>query len=247
MSPDSPSPDGHLPEGGPPPEDRPVPEAPEPRAARGGTSPGRDRSGTGPARGLRARWGRLTASPLFVWTERIVTVGIILWALGRIAPQLSAFTGIGPAVGSAPAFALETLDGDVVGSADLEGKVAVVNFWATWCAPCRLEMPALQGIHERHGDEGVVVLGISTDRGGTGEVRRVMEERGVTYPVGMATSQIRRAFGGITALPTTFIVDRAGVIRHRIFGLFAPPAMNAAVERLLEERPGEGEASPPPR
>jgi hypothetical protein len=64
-------------------------------------------------------------------------------------------------------------------------------------------------------------------------VRPFVAERGVTYPVGVASRELRRAFGGITALPTTFIIDRKGVIRHRVFGFFAPPAMNAAVGRLL--------------
>ncbi|UCC25233.1 MAG: TlpA family protein disulfide reductase [Gemmatimonadales bacterium] len=168
------------------------------------------------------------------WAERALWAGILIFAAVRLGPQLGALTGIGPALGSAPAFSVETLDGAVVTPELLEDRVVVVNFWATWCPPCRLEIPALQKLHEEFGADGLVVVGLSTDVGGTQKVRDFLGERGVTYAVAMATPQIRRAFGGVSALPTTFVLDRDGVIRHRVLGFFAPPAMRAAVRRLME-------------
>ena len=165
---------------------------------------------------------------------------MLAFAVVRLGPQVGAFLGVGPTLGSTPDFTLRTLDGEALAAEDLRGRVAVVNFWATWCPPCRIEIPALQSLHEDYAEEGLVVLGISTDVGGAGAVRPFLEERGVTYPVALADNGVRRAFGGITALPTTFIVDREGVIRHRVFGFFAPPAMRAAVRRLLDEETGEG-------
>jgi thiol-disulfide isomerase/thioredoxin len=132
------------------------------------------------------------------------------------------------------------LDGATLDRDALRGQVAIVNFWATWCPPCRVEIPALQDLHEEFGPEGLVVLGLSTDAGGVGAVTTFLAERGVTYPVAMADAMTRNAFGGVTALPTTFILDRDGVIRHRVFGFCAPPAMRAAVRRLLEESPASG-------
>jgi peroxiredoxin len=143
-------------------------------------------------------------------------------------------------MGSTPDFAFQTLDGARVDRDVLKGQVTIVNFWATWCPPCRVEIPALQDLHEEFAGEGLVVLGLSTDAGGPGAVTAFLEERGVTYPVAMADAATRNAFGGVTALPTTFILDRQGVIRHRVFGFFAPPAMRAAVRRLLEEAPTAG-------
>lgn len=185
-------------------------------------------------------WARLTGHPLLRhpalrWAERAFWVALAAFALWRLGPQLSALTGVGPTLGSAPAFELATLDGELVSSEDLAGQVVVVNFWATWCAPCRIEVPALQKLHEARAGEGVVVLGIATDVGGEAAVAPFVAERDVTYPIGLATPELRRAFGGITALPTTFIIGRDGVVHHRVFGFFAPPAMNAAVSRLLEE------------
>ncbi len=184
-------------------------------------------------------WSRLAGHalwrhPALRWAERAFWVALAVFALWRLGPQLGALTGVGPTLGSAPSFELVTLDGDVVSSADLADRVVVVNFWATWCAPCRIEVPALQKLHEARAAEGVVVLGIATDVEGARAVAPFVAERDVTYAVGMATPDLRRAFGGITALPTTFIIGRDGVIHHRVFGFFAPPAMNAAVSRLLE-------------
>ena len=176
-----------------------------------------------------------------VWLERLVTAGLLVFVAIRLGPQLGALTGIGPSLGNAPAYTLVTLDGDTIRSADLSGKVVVVNFWATWCAPCRLEMPSLQALHERTDSSEVVVLGLSTDVGGGSSIRDFLTERDITYPVGRATPEHRRAFGGIGGIPTTFVIDPEGVIRHKVVGYFAPPAMRLAVSRLLPEAEAPGE------
>jgi len=170
-----------------------------------------------------------------VWLERVVTAGLLIFVAVRLGPQLGALLGLAPDRGEAPVYELETLAGDTVRSADLVGHVVVVNFWATWCLPCRLEMPSLQKLHERRAGDGVLVLGFATDVGGDGPVRAFLEERGITYLVGRATDAHRRAFGGLPGIPTTFLIDREGVVRHKVVGYFAPPALNAAVSRLLGE------------
>lgn len=175
-----------------------------------------------------------------VWGERLLWVGLLAFAVVRLGPQVGAWLGVGPSLGSTPEFSFQTLDGATVDRDALQGQVTIVNFWATWCPPCRVEIPALQELHEEFAAQGLVVLGLSTDAGGPGAVTAFLDERGVTYPVAMADAATRNAFGGVTALPTTFILDREGVIRHRVFGFFAPPAMRAAVRRLLEESPAGG-------
>jgi len=180
----------------------------------------------------KTRWKRS-----LVWLERIVTVGLVIFVAIRLGPQLGALTGVGPSLGSAPAYTFVTLDGDTVRSADLAGKVVVLNFWATWCGPCRLEMPSLQALHERSDTAEVVVLGLSTDVGGADPIRDFLTEREITYAVGRATQAHRQAFGGIRGIPTTFIIDRNGVIQHRVVGYFAPPALALAVNRLAGEKP----------
>ncbi|MGD8601704.1 MAG: TlpA disulfide reductase family protein [Gemmatimonadota bacterium] len=169
-----------------------------------------------------------------LWAERLVLAGLFAFAAYRFAPQLGALTGVGPDLGRTPEFQLVTLDGDTVRSLDLRGEVVVLNFWATWCLPCRLEMPSLQSLHEDRGADGVRVLGLATDVGSEGAIRDFLEERSITYPVGRASDAQRRAFGGIAGIPTTFVIDRDGVVQHRVIGYFAPPALRAAVSRLLE-------------
>ena len=129
-----------------------------------------------------------------VWGERALTVGLLAFVLYRLGPQLGALTGVGPDLGLAPDYAFVTLDGTSVTSADLLGNVVVLNFWATWCGPCKLEMPALQSLHEDRAEEGVVVLGLSTDVGGAGTISEFLSERGITYKVGRASRAHRQAF-----------------------------------------------------
>ena len=185
----------------------------------------------------RPRW-----KTALVWLERAVTAALLIFVAVRLGPQLGALLGVGAEPDQAPAYELVTLSGDTIRSADLAGRVVVVNFWATWCPPCRLEMPSLQKLHERRGGDGVVVLGFSTDVGADAGVSAFLEERGITYPVGKATAAHHRAFGGIPGIPTTFVLDRQGRVRHRVVGYFASPAMNAAVSRLLDE-PSAGTSS----
>lgn len=205
------------------------PESPSP--------PGSAAGDPGNGDGGRPRWRRVLG-----WVENIFWLGILVFAVVRLGPQVGAWLGVGPTLGAVPDFRVETLSGVEVDDDSLRGQVTIVNFWATWCPPCRVEIPALQRLHEDFADAGLVVLGLSTDAGGVAEVSAFLEERGVSYPVAMADPATRRAFGGVSALPTTFILDREGVIRHRVFGFFAPPAMRAAVQRLLEEETPPGPA-----
>jgi cytochrome c biogenesis protein CcmG/thiol:disulfide interchange protein DsbE len=170
------------------------------------------------------------------WAERLVTLALLVFIAIRLGPQLEALVGIASDPERAPAFTLVTLDGDTIRSSDLAGKVVVLNFWATWCIPCRLERPSLEKLARRRAGGGLVVLGFATDAGDPAKVRAFVASHGITYPVGGAGAASRAAFGGISAVPTTFVIDRAGMIRHRVVGYFAPPALDAAVSRLLKEQ-----------
>lgn len=168
-----------------------------------------------------------------VWVERTVTAGLLIFVAIRLGPQVGALVGVAPDHGAAPEYTLVTMDGDTIRSSDLVGKVVVVNFWATWCIPCRLEMPSMEALHQRHLGDDLVVLGLATDVGSEQTIRDFLAERDITYPVGRATQAHRQAFGGIPGIPTTFLIDRQGNLRHKVVGYFAPPAMNTAVNRLL--------------
>lgn len=150
----------------------------------------------------------------------------------RAAVLLAAFVAaLAPAAEPAPApeFTVTTLDGAVVSKASLQGKVVVVDFWATWCAPCVEEIPGFVRLQEKYRDDGLVVLGVSLDRKGADHVRAWAAQRGVNYLLAMGDDALVEAFGGFDAIPTTFLLGRDGTVRHRKTG--AMPAED--YERLV--------------
>jgi len=128
-------------------------------------------------------------------------------------------------VGIAP-FTVTDINGRAVNSADLHGKVVLVNFWATWCPPCRAEIPDLIKLQEKYRGE-LVIVGISEDEGPIDPVRAFVAEQKMNYPVAMNTPELRKIFRGVTALPTTFVLDRDGKIAQKHVGL-----LNAEVTEL---------------
>ncbi len=169
------------------------------------------------------------------WSERILWAAALVFILYRLGPQLGALIGFGMDGDVPPRYQFLALDGSHIDSDNLRGNVVVLNFWATWCGPCRLEMPSLQSLHEDRAADGLVVLGLATDVAPGTAVEDFLKEKGITYPVGRATLAHRKAFGEIPMIPTTFLIDREGVIRHKVTGYFAQPVMRIAVNRLLEE------------
>jgi cytochrome c biogenesis protein CcmG/thiol:disulfide interchange protein DsbE len=110
-----------------------------------------------------------------------------------------------------------------------------VNFWATWCPPCKIEMPLLQSMADRHAGSGLVVLGLSRDRGPAADVQAFLAERAITYPVAIVGREAEQTFGGVRGYPTSFLLDRSGRIRHAALGPLAMVSFEPAVRRLLAE------------
>jgi thiol-disulfide isomerase/thioredoxin len=119
---------------------------------------------------------------------------------------------------SAPALQARDLDGRDISLAALRGKVVLLNFWATWCGPCRAEIPDLVKLQEKYRD-GLQIIGISQDEAPVDVVRRFAAEHHVNYPVVMSTPEIEKMFPGISALPTSFIVDRESRVVQKHVGM----------------------------
>ena len=142
----------------------------------------------------------------------------------------------------APAFAAATLDGDTLSLAALQGEAVLLNIWATWCLPCREEMPGLQQLHEEYNDQGLRVVGVSIDSRGAGrDVRDFLSSYGISFTIlHDPEEQVTRAFR-TTGVPETFLIDREGKIVRRWIGLFDPTSAEtrASVDQALapeEER-----------
>jgi peroxiredoxin len=176
--------------------------------------------------------------------EAILWVALLAFIGSRMWPQVAAAFGVQSAGEHAPDFHVTTLDGQQVSLASLRGKVVLVNFWATWCPPCRIEMPGFQRVYEAKRDKGFTIVGISTDAIGSGAVADFIRERGITYPIAMANAAVIRDFGGARTLPTSFLIDRDGRIRNEVKGIFASVTLEQAVGRLLAEAPSTSRGEP---
>ncbi len=116
----------------------------------------------------------------------------------------------------APTWRARTLEGQEIGSKTLAGKVVIVDFWATWCPPCRKEIPGFIALQKQYAERGLVIVGASVDRGGSEVVKKFASEQGVNYPMIMAAPEMVGAFGEvigqIRGIPTTVVIGRGGKI-----------------------------------
>jgi thiol-disulfide isomerase/thioredoxin len=144
---------------------------------------------------------------------------------------VSAAGGIGSHL---PEFSVKDLHGQALSSADLHGKVVLVDFWATWCQPCKKEMPGYQKLLDRYGARGFAVVGFKFD------TMRDMEDPvqfarkiGVRYPPAVATDDVKQKFGGIEGLPTTMLYDRQGILRTKVVGFEYTAVIESELKPLL--------------
>ena len=132
-----------------------------------------------------------------------------------------------------PEFELPVLGGGTFDSSDQEGRVLLVNFWATWCGPCRTEIPDLVELQEELGSDQFDVIGISLDMDGEELVREFTDAMEVNYPILLDDGAVAEAFGGVYALPTTFVINKEGKITHRTIGLFPVEAVKGTLEDMI--------------
>ena len=143
----------------------------------------------------------------------------------------------GPALGQsnkAPALALKDLRGRTVQLSRYKGKVVLLNFWATWCPPCRAEMPDLIKMQRDFRSRGLQVIGITYPPEHLGEVRRFIKKLGINYPIALGTTETKLLFDQTDTLPLTIIIDRQGNIIDRIEGIFLAEEFEQKIKPLLQ-------------
>jgi len=132
----------------------------------------------------------------------------------------------------APAFSLPDLNGRTLNLADYKGKVILLDFWATWCGPCRIEIPGFIELQNRYRDQGLLIIGISMDKGPE-PVREFYEEFKMNYPVVMADDKVSELYGGVWGLPTAFLIGRDGRIYAKHLGAMNISVLEEEVRELL--------------
>jgi len=133
----------------------------------------------------------------------------------------------------APDFTLQALDGSSVKLSDFRGKAVLLNFWATWCPPCKVEMPWFEDLQKQYGKDGLVVLGVAMDDSEPATIAKFANELGVNYQVLLGTDKVSDDYGDVQYLPTTFYIGRDGAIVDKMTGLLDRKDIEQAVKKTL--------------
>jgi cytochrome c biogenesis protein CcmG/thiol:disulfide interchange protein DsbE len=215
-------------------------------------------TGAGMARFRRGRAARSRTTRMYLWTGAAAStiVAVLLAFPGprvfaqRCVDACLAETAVAPSFlhrraaaaqtgrQPAPDFALLDASGNTVRLSALRGQVVLLNFWATWCAPCQVEIPWFVALRQQYGGVGLAGVGVAMDDDGWESVRPSIATRGIDYPVVVGNDPLAEDFGGVDALPTTFLIDRSGRIATVHQGLVDLATIDAEIRDLLKEATG---------
>jgi thiol-disulfide isomerase/thioredoxin len=135
---------------------------------------------------------------------------------------------------AAPAFTLTDLDGKKVSLSDYKGRPVLVNFWATWCGPCKVEMPWFEEFHKQYAAQGFEILGLTDDvDAGKDTITKVAHKIGVSYPILLTDGKVQTSYGGLDVLPMSFYVDRNGVVVEETAGLGSKDEIEAHIKKTI--------------
>ncbi len=133
----------------------------------------------------------------------------------------------------APNFTLKMSDGKSLSLSRLKGKVVLINFWATWCGPCRVEVPGFLEVYEKYKSKGLEIVGISLDETGWQDITPFVKRYNISYPVVLGNPKVAKSYGDIYGLPTSFIVDKKGFIVDQHVGLLTREMLESKIKDLL--------------
>jgi thiol-disulfide isomerase/thioredoxin len=168
-----------------------------------------------------------------VRTRSPLTVASLLTSLLLAQGTHPAPASAGEADRLAPSFAARTFDGKTFRLQEQRGKPIVLDFWATWCAPCLASMPHLNGLQERYARDGLVVVGLSVDDMPPSAVKKFADRLGVRFRLAMADEKLLDQYGPIRMLPTTFFINRRGEIVRRTVGYLDEETLDGYVRELF--------------
>ncbi len=185
---------------------------------------------------MSRRVAAIKRSKRYIWIAVIAVLVLgVYYLFGKNDAQVE--SSLQPSVppsdvtGAAPAFTLTDINGQQVSLADFRGKVVVLDFWATWCPPCRREIPDFIDLQKQYGSQEVQIVGIALDE--PDKVKSFARDMKMNYPVLLGTPDIAMRYGGIDGIPTTFVIDRKGMIANRFEGFRPADVFDREIRKLL--------------
>lgn len=134
---------------------------------------------------------------------------------------------------AAPDFTLASLDGKTTKLSDFHGKAVLLNFWATWCEPCKIEMPWFVDLQKKYGAQGFTVIGVAMDDSSPSDIADFAKKMGVNYPILIGKEAVGDQYGGIPYLPSSFYIDRDGKVVDRVFGLVSKSEIESDIQKAM--------------
>lgn len=173
---------------------------------------------------------------IIILVAMVVTIMLVFgFHLARRSSDQVTLAGAKLKGNPAPEFTLQSLDDKTISLADYRGKAVLLNFWATWCEPCKIEMPWFVELQKQYGPEGLQVLGIAMDDASKEDIAKFASNMGVNYPILLGKEAVGDAYGGVQFLPATFYIGRDGKVIDKVFGLKGRGEIEESIKKALAE------------
>ena len=171
----------------------------------------------------------------------LVVVALVVATMLYVGVHRARRSGTGRLTQStvAPDFTLPSLDGKNIRLSDLRGKAVLLNFWATWCSPCKIEMPWFVELQKEYGPQGLQVVGVAMDDASKEDIAKFAKDMGVNYTILLGKESVGDQYGGVPALPETFFIGRDGKIVDKIIGLKGKGEIEESVQKALHTQPAQ--------
>jgi len=175
-------------------------------------------------------------NPLILFFIAAIVAVMLLAGIRMARDSRANSSARGQLIGNlAPDFELPALDGKNLKLSDLRGKAVLLNFWATYCGPCKVEMPWFVELQKEYGPQGFQIVGVAMDDASTEDIAKFAKEMGVNYPILIGKESVGQSYGGVSVLPTTFFLDRDGKLIAREFGLQSRSVFVDHIKKALSQ------------
>ena len=181
-------------------------------------------------------------NPLALVVVAVVAAGMLYFGVHQARRSGPVFASHLTTSSLAPDFTLESLDGKSMKLSDFRGKAVLLNFWATWCGPCKIEMPWFVELQNQYAAQGFQIVGVAMDDASKEDIGKFAKDMGVNYPILIGKESVGDQYGGVPALPESFLIGRDGKIVDKIIGLRGKAEIEDAIKKAINTQPASSQA-----